>query len=443
MPPPFREIVPALPFLGTALRWPLSVLAGLLGWNRAARTLEGRSPPTDFRWTAGLALNAAAALCIAALAANASRAGRDWAVPGFYAAIAMLFAPVAFRLLKPSVSRSERITLVALVTSALFVVRVIREPVAFIDHDEFLHWTTANHIMEAGALFSPNALLPVSPRYPGLEIVTTALISLGGLSVFQAALCLMATARLVFILALFFTYERVAGSARAAGCACLVYMGASTFLVFDTQFSYESLAVVFLAALLLTEACGAAEGRARHALVAVPVIAALAVTHHMTAFLAAALLIGVALLETVRAGSGGTPWIAGLVGAWALAAPLLWSHLMGNPGSDYLGPVLAGGLEEAGQLLTSSAGRKLFVSEDGALAPAWQRLVTVASVAVIGLGLLSGFFRSLTQGGLPVGGHALRSFRRLRGWSNSQADLLTLLTLVFPFSILFRLTKSS
>ncbi len=422
-------------------------MAGLTGWNEAPAALESGGPAADLRWTAVLSVNAALALCVAAGAANASRADWQAAVPAFYAAIAALFLPFAFRILSRDVARSERVVSVALVTAALFVVRVIREPVAFIDHDEFLHWTTANHLLEAGALFSPNALLPVSPRYPGLEIVTTALTSLSGLTIFQAALCLMAVARMTFILALFFAYERIAGSARVAACACLVYMGASTFLVFDTQYSYESLAVVFLVALLLADARGAERAErstgAARLLVAFPIIAALAATHHMTAFFAAALLLGVALLEAARAGAPGLPWVALLIGGWALVAPLAWSRLMGNPGADYLGPVLEGGLREAGQLLTFSTGRKLFVSEDGSVAPAWQRLVAVAAVGLVGVGLVSGFFRSLAQGGLVVGPRTIGSLRRLRDWSDSRAVLLTLLTLVFPFSILFRLTKSS
>lgn len=75
----------------------------------------------------------------------------------------MIFLPAAARIIHPRASRLERLALIVIVTSALFVVRVIRAPVAFIDHDEFLHWATVNDILEAGRLFLPNPLLPVSP----------------------------------------------------------------------------------------------------------------------------------------------------------------------------------------------------------------------------------------------------------------------------------------
>ncbi|MGO8477736.1 hypothetical protein ACC739_38260, partial [Rhizobium ruizarguesonis] len=58
--------------------------------------------------------------------------------------------------------------------------------VAFIDHDEFLHWATVKDILEAGRLFLPNPLLPVSPLYHGLELITSALVNLSGLSVLAA-----------------------------------------------------------------------------------------------------------------------------------------------------------------------------------------------------------------------------------------------------------------
>lgn len=423
---------------------PVAAVGRLIGWGEPGLAL----PAADDRALdplppAMLAANAGLALLVAAVAANGSRMGMVWAVPVFYGAVAWIFLPFAARLLHPATPRAELVADLGLLMAALFVARVIREPMAFIDHDEFLHWSTAQSIIETGALFSPNPLLPVSPLYPGLELVTTAIIHLSGLTVFDASLALLAVARITFILTLFFTYERIGGSARIAACGCLVYAGSSTFFVFDSQFSYESLAVTFVGALLLAEARSVREGRTRHIwLIFAPIAAALGATHHMSAFFAAILFTTLAALEYLRTGAGRARGSALLVAALAVLLPVVWSNLMGNPSSGYLGPVIAGGLKEAIGLFGHAPGRKLFTSEDGSVAPLWERLVAVGSVALVALGLLTGFLRAIARSGLPVAWRTLSSLRRIRNWSNSRLLLLTLLTLAFPLSILFRLTRS-
>lgn len=418
-------------------------LARFLGtqWEDVPAEAEGAARGADR--VPLLALNAAAALCGVALAANASRADAPWAVALLYACIGLAFLPAAARILSPAATRGERLALLLVVTAFLFGVRVIRAPVAFIDHDEFLHWATAADILETGRLFRPNPLLPVSPLYPGLELVTAALVQLTGLSLFASALVVLAAARLACVAALYLFFERITGLPRTAAAACLVFMGSSTFVFFDTHFAYESLAVPLLAVALLAGAApGRGEGEAWRLLLVVglPALAALAVTHHMTSFFAAGLFGACALAELVRAGAAIRDRLRAVLAlALALALPLAWSSLMGNPSSGYLGPVLQGGLEEVAQLVTRAGGRELFVSEDGTVAPAWQRLLAVAGVGLVCLGLLTGFLRTLVLAGLPLAPLRLRS---LRGWRSGPLLVLALLTVAYPLSILFRLTRS-
>ena len=416
-----------------------ALVGRLLGWQATASRDDDGPQRHLSSW---VILLCAAGLPLAAAAANASRLDQAWAVDGFYAAIALVFLPAAAAILWPATTRLGRIEAVALLTLGLYLIRLIREPVAFIDHDEFLHWTTANHLLEAHKLFSPNALLPISPRYPGLEIVTTALVWMSGLSVFAAAQCVLFTSRAVFMAALFFAYERFSGSSRVAACGCVVYAGCSTFLVFDTQFSYESLAVSFVAAAILADARSRASQRLLHVgFVIAPILTALALTHHMTAYFAAAFFAGLAILMLIGIAARRHLVSSLVVAAGAVILPLAWSHLMGNPGSGYLGPVLASGVTEASNLLAGAAGRRLFVSTDGYVAPLWQRLVALGSVALVCLGLAFGFFRSLALGDLRFGGPAML-FRRAGARANAGTVLLVLLTLGFPLSMVFRLTKS-
>ena len=377
----------------------------------------------------------AAALVVAALAANAARHDDAFAVAIFYAALALAFVPGAACALAPSTSARGRLEAILAVTVALYALRVIREPAGFVDHDEFLHWTTAEHILESGRLFSANALLPVSPRYPGLELVATALSSLSGLGMFAVSVALFAICRLLFITLLYLAYERLSGRALVAACGCLVYMGASTFFVFDTQFSYESLGVVFVAALLML-ASRLHDDQRGIAAVSVVVIAALAVTHHMTAYFGSALIVAWAFFELLRRPQRVRPLRAIALAAFALAAPLAWSKAMGNPGSEYLGPVLTSGAYEAAQLLMLKTGRHLFQSTDGYVAPLWQRIVTLASVAILCAGLAVGFLMALRSAWPRDGVRSLRHYRA------GLVIVLTLTTLFYPMSLVFRLTQS-
>ncbi|MBC2807711.1 hypothetical protein C3Y94_031825 (plasmid) [Rhizobium ruizarguesonis] len=423
-------------------------IAAFLGLRRQDSAVGGVADPSSLGMSPVFAFLCSCALVVAALAANASRLGEGWAVPTFYCAIAVIFLPAAARIIHPRASRLERLALIVIVTSALFVVRVIRAPVAFIDHDEFLHWATVNDILEAGRLFLPNPLLPVSPLYPGLELITSALVNLSGLSVFAAGLIVLATARMMLMLALFLLFEKITDSARIASIACLIYMGSSTFLLFDVHYSYESLAIPMLAAVLLaseSQRMEPSDAAGWPTVVAtVVLIAALAATHHLTSYFCTALLCGTAVMECLRQGASAMQKRrAILLASIAVIAPVAWSKIVGNPTGSYILPVLEGGIHEVAQLVSSSTStRKLFVSDTGALAPAWQRYLTMAGVALICLGLLTGFLRSLVFNGQHRNASILWPPTRWRLWRSSLLQILVLVTLAYPVSIIFRLTRS-
>ncbi|MGO6845574.1 hypothetical protein ELH67_30340 (plasmid) [Rhizobium ruizarguesonis] len=423
-------------------------IAAFLGLRRQDSAVGGVADPSSLGMSPVFAFLCSCALVVAALAANASRLGEGWAVPTFYCAIAVIFLPAAARIIHPRASRLERLALIVIVTSALFVVRVIRAPVAFIDHDEFLHWATVNDILEAGRLFLPNPLLPVSPLYPGLELITSALVNLSGLSVFAAGLIVLATARMMLMLALFLLFEKITDSARIASIACLIYMGSSTFLLFDVHYSYESLAIPMLAAVLLaseSQRMEPSDAAGWPTVVAtVVLILALAATHHLTSYFCTALLCGTAVMECLRQGASAMQKRrAILLASIAVIAPVAWSKIVGNPTGSYILPVLEGGIHEVAQLVSSSTStRKLFVSDTGALAPAWQRYLTMAGVALICLGLLTGFLRSLVFNGQHRNASILWPPTRWRLWRSSLLQILVLVTLAYPVSIIFRLTRS-
>src|SRR5437879_2790920 len=153
-----------------------------------------------------------------------------------YPGLILIFTPAAARLLSPAASRLERVSLLSTVGIACYLVKVLSSPLYFSFYNEFLHWRTADNILSSGHLFNGSTLLPVSAYYPGLEVVTNALSSLGGLDTFSSGLIVIGVARLLIVFILFILNEKLLHSARSASIATLLYMVNPHFLLYDSQF---------------------------------------------------------------------------------------------------------------------------------------------------------------------------------------------------------------
>src|SRR5690606_39911035 len=102
----------------------------------------------------------------------------------FWTGLLLILFPTVWRLLQPQVDRKERALLLALLSLSLYLVKMLHSPLLFTFHDELVHWKTAQDIQISGRLFQPNPLIPTSPLFPGLEIITAAIASASGLSTF-------------------------------------------------------------------------------------------------------------------------------------------------------------------------------------------------------------------------------------------------------------------
>jgi hypothetical protein len=195
-------------------------------------------------WLPTLALLSVLGLLLIAYGFNISRnVGPSNLRDFFYPGILLIFVPTTARIITPFPSRIERICLVSIAWINCFLLKVLTAPLYFFLYDEFLHWRTENDIIKTHHLFTINSLLPVSPFYPGLEIITNAFCSLSGLDVFHSALILIGIARLMLALTLFAINEQLFRSARTASIATIFYMVNQHFLFFASQYAYESLAL--------------------------------------------------------------------------------------------------------------------------------------------------------------------------------------------------------
>jgi hypothetical protein len=255
-------------------------------WSRTEQVVTvGRWP--SWGWLPALSLTSALGLALVSLAVSGARTNADWAVSAYWAGLVALFTPVAFRLLAPGAARAERIVLLQILGLGTYLVKTLRSPLAFKGFDELLHVRSMSDLLMTGRLFHENSLLPASPFFPGLEIVSHAFSTLGGLAIFPSGVVVVGLARCAFVLALYLIFEQVAHSPRTASVATLLYIANPSFTYFDTAFAYESLALPLAAFSLFVIARGAARRAERGWRLAVPALLAIGatvITHHVTSY---------------------------------------------------------------------------------------------------------------------------------------------------------------
>lgn len=392
-----------------------------------------------------LALVAALALLLIAVANNEARDGAENADVLFWAGLSLIFFPIAFRLFSAGPTPAERLTLVVLLGLALYLVKVLHSPTGFTLHDELATWREVSDVLDSGRLLSDNPLVPGYGGYPGIEAVAAAIHDLTGLPIYEAGLILIGLARVGLIVALFLFFWRVTRSSRAAGIACAIYACNPSFLYFDSQFAYESLALVLAATLLLavlrwTE-LDARGPVAAGLLGAIAVIGSgLAVTHHMTSFalvgflvIWTSLVIGLDLRGEARARDSLGRFIrrrklqdSPAIPTVVIAVPVVLWLLLVSLGStvEELGGVFTGAFHAAGDLLTFGSGPKgVFDSKAGPADSTLARLTGFASVALLVVIL-------------PVGLWVTWRLRRTSPISLA----LALVAAMYPFALALRLT---
>ena len=368
-----------------------------LDWRRKVPVVVAQPQPVPLgrRLSEGPWAPAAVAILIGAVglvgvavAFSISRLGGDWGVYPFWLGLLALFMPIASRLIAEDASREERAVLLVWLALALYLVKILHSPTSLDLYDELQHWRTASDIVLTRTLFEPNPLLITSSLFPGLEMVTAAVVQLTGTSIDGAGIAIIAVARVVLVLALFILFERISRSHRVAGVATLVYLANPSFLFFDAQFAYESMALglgAMVALLLVIRADPAAEHRVGLTLVALACLGALVVTHHLTSYVFALLLVAWVIAGLVTRGyrdSQGVGWMA-LIGLVLVLAYL--SYVAGITVSYLFTPVENTLVAFLKVLLQEEQGRALFqgATTSSVLAPIWERALGIVAAALV------------------------------------------------------------
>lgn len=379
--PPLSDTGAPLPSSNTALSYELN--------NRIDTHVWG--------WFPALSIVGAFGVLLVAIAHSIARYDSPWSQHMYWVANLVIFVPLATRLLMPGLRRREAIACVLWLGASLYSVKLFQSPLGFSFFDEFLHWRTASDMLVTGRLFYENSLLPVSPLYPALEIVATALVNVTGLSIFHAGALLILVARCVLVLAVYLFFERISGSVRAAGVGAALYMCNSHFIIFDAQFAYESLALATSLSLLYTLLLRSyVRGGQRYGLdlLVALFLWSLVATHHATSYITAIFLMlwaVVQALHTWRVG-GKTPglfWVA----IFAIVTNVIWLLSVSRITIGYLAPHLEGAVSSVlGMIAGENSGRELFKSSSGIQTPLLEKIVGLATPMLMAMALPIGLW---------------------------------------------------
>jgi hypothetical protein len=250
------------------------------------------------------------------------------------------------------------------------VVYRMSSPFVLGGYDEHLHERTLNDLLHGASLFAPNPLLTVSPYYPGLELFTGLVARLTALPVMLAISLVVILCRLILVTAIYQGALAVTRSERSASLAVLFYAASPQFYFFNSQFSYQTLALALgLAGLTLLHRAqlkGSSAGGPRLAVMAVQALVATVVTHHATSWIFLAFMIVWAL----AAPRGGRATIACATAAMALSVAG-WTLFNLHRLSAYMGPIMTGVIQQFG------GNAHLFHDAAGTALPSWERLVLV------------------------------------------------------------------
>lgn len=386
----------------------------------AVESTDSASPSSRRVLTFSLILSIVGGLVASAAADNAARASSAAAVPLFWIGLLAIFVPISIRLLGGRASKRERLLLVLTLYLTLYLASFMQNPLLFTSHDALGQFRSAEDIVRTGHLFHTNPIVSAYASYPGIELATSSLAQVSGLSLFASGVILVGAARTVLAISLFAAIERLIG-ARAAGIACLVYATNPSFLLFDAQFGYESLALplaILTVAVLVQR---------RHALrwegaLALFLTCSVVVTHFATTLWLLVLMIAWVLIDSLPITSriAPPPRLTALLGS---AIALGWFFVTARTTTvRELGPVVSSAFSSViGLVSGKSAAKHLFTPASGPSDGPVLHMMGFLSVGV----LLALVITSIWH------------WRRVR---ESIQIVLLVLMMVYPLSLILRLT---
>lgn len=280
----------------------------------------------------------------------------------FWLGIFAFAIPACYRALGRRATSTQRWVLIAMVGAWDFFPKFLRNPTSPLYSDEMAHYHQTVQVAQSGHLYPTNTLIPIISQFPGQQALVAAIHDVTGLSIWAVAEILLAFFHVAAAVGIMALAARLTGSYRAAAIAALTFTVTPNFMFFDSEYSYESFAVpmVIWTLVAVVNASGRGERpRTRWAWTAVGSVTGLAcvITHHLSSYVLAVLLVLIAGAHTYagRKGLGAVTSRAARKAAWTLAAVVVGgAGLWLIPAHDvfgYYSPYITGGVNEVFHIL--------------------------------------------------------------------------------------------
>ena len=357
--------------------------------GRWRRTLHHIGPgPTVLLMSAGL-------LPMSFAVASTREAGGSTQAQTLYVAgLLVIFVPAAIGVLMPRTRHSTRVLLALAMALLLQLSRLVLYPTRFMFHDELIHANVLRLLGDTGRLFTENSLLPVTTYYPGLEVATNAVQSVTGVAAHTSAVVILLAARLVLALGILLLVARVTGSTRIGAAAVVIYACNPQMLFFNSQFSYQTLALP-LAVLTVYLVASRRQGARTSLLPGILATVAVTFTHHVTAALLIATFVAWWAIEVVRRrGRANAAISLALMSVTALGAFIVTLLNPGNSLLTYLGSIGESSVQAVTKMLSGEQQRKVFQNSAGVVTAPWEKVAIIASILLVLAVLVPALWRS-------------------------------------------------
>jgi hypothetical protein len=311
----------------------------------------------------------------------------------FWIGMILIELPLFGLLARRATSAAARSALLIVVGCATYAPKLLRDPAGPVYHDEFAHWRATYDVVTSGRLFQQAQIIPIISRYPGLHAATAALTDLTGLSIWQAATVLLLLCHIALLLGIVALGRAIGFHSQAAALAAAWYAFNASFLYFDTQFAYESLAITLVIWTLaaFAQAVRARPGTHRRAwcLLTAVLASGCVITHHLSAIELAVVMALASAGLSLPALASRDGWRGTASTAWALTAYTglaitAWIAFVAPGTVGYLAPYLGSSLSQLVHMAAGAGGsRQLFAAS---LSPWWEQQAAFG-VTLIALGL--------------------------------------------------------
>jgi hypothetical protein len=287
-----------------------------------------------------------------------------------------MLAPVWLFALAPGSSSRAVLGSVTALGVLTYVPAYLRAPNGPVFGDALGHYLSVADTLRTGNLYDANPIVPIAADYPGLHALTAALVTATGAPIWDVAVVLIALFHVSTLLGIFTIVKGLGGSDRAGAIAAVVYSISPLYIFFDAEFAYESLAIPFLvwtvALLLYAQRTQTTRLTVLTMAASTFVAACCVITHHLTSYELAVLVIAIGLCQLAVKEYRGAKLSLMLAGLTAISA-VAWVMLTGAPILSYLGVFPRTAFDAIGPIFDKLVGTRPTPTSRGLAAPGATR----------------------------------------------------------------------